>query len=136
MGTCPSATTRLSPGLHRDRGKECPRRMGSIVKGDRHRRRLSDSDHRHCTGYLEDPHALHSLSKTGQTGARGTRSTSERKSLPNDRGASARLTHGPECNALIRWPIRVTQSVLPRSATRRQKKQESERNILTQWGSP
>src|SRR6202167_1208206 len=100
MGTCPSATTRLSPGLHRDRGKECPRRMGSIVKGDRHRRRLSDSDHRHCTGYLEDPHALHSLSKTGQTGARGTRSTSERKSLPNDRGASARLTHGPECNAL------------------------------------
>jgi len=39
--------------------------------------------------------------KTGQTGARGTRSTYERKSLPNDRGASARLASGPECMALI-----------------------------------
>ena len=40
--------------------------------------------------------------QTGQTGARGTRSTFERKSLPNDRGASARLTRGPECTALIK----------------------------------
>src|ERR1700688_4211350 len=74
--------------------------MGAIGEGHRHRRRLIDSDNRNCIYYSEDPHALHSLSKTGQTGARGTRSTYERKSLPNDRGASARLTRGPECIAL------------------------------------
>src|SRR5450631_100984 len=53
------------------------------------------------SGGSTDQHALHSLSKTDQTGARGTISTYERKSLPNDRGASARLTSGPECMALI-----------------------------------
>src|SRR5215469_12700217 len=62
-----------------------------------------------------------------QTGARGTRSTSERKSLPNDRGASARLTRGPERVSTRKRPIRVTQSVLHCSRrqsrrTRNQKK--------------
>src|SRR6185312_11899866 len=93
-------TARLSPGLYRDRGKECSHRLGAIGEKHRHRRRLNDGDHQHWIDYSEDPHALHSLSKTGQTGARGTRSTYERKSLPNDRGASARLTSGPECTAL------------------------------------
>src|SRR4030088_618410 len=100
MGACPSATARLSPGLHCDRGKERSHRMGAIGEGRRHRRSLATATIGNCIYYLEDPYALHSLSKTGQTGARGTRSTYERKSLPNDRGASARLTRGPECMAL------------------------------------
>ena len=54
------------------------------------------------------------VEQTGQTGARGTRSTFERKSLPNDRGASARLTRGPECTALIKGRLELRSlSFLP-----------------------
>jgi len=37
--------------------------MGATGKGHRHRRRVIDGDTRNCIDYLEDPHALHSLSK-------------------------------------------------------------------------
>jgi Transposase IS116/IS110/IS902 family len=53
----------------------------------------------HCAPNRRSPSTA-LVEQTGQTGARGTRSTSDRKTLPNDRGASARLTRGPECLAL------------------------------------
>ena len=46
LGACPAAAARLSPGLHRDRGKECWHRMGTVGEGHRHRRRVIDGDNR------------------------------------------------------------------------------------------
>src|SRR3979411_292119 len=133
MGACPSATARLSPGLHCDRGKERSHRMGAIGEGRRHRRSLATATIGNCIYYLEDPYALHSLSKTGQTGARGTRSTYERKSLPNDRGASARLTRGPECTALTSGRLEL-RSLSFLAQHRAAKETGIRKNMLTQWG--
>jgi hypothetical protein len=109
--------------------------MGAIGEGHRHRRRLIDGENRNCIYYSEEPHALHSLSKTGQTGARGTRSTYERKSLPNDRGASARLTRGPECMALTSGRLEL-RSLSFLAQQRAAKETGISKNMLTQWGSP
>src|ERR1700723_2424601 len=135
MGTGPSATARLSPSLHRDRGKECSHRLGAIGEGHCHRRRLIEGDNWESIYYSEESHALHSLSKTGQTGARGTRSTYERKSLPNDRGASARLTRGPECMALTSGRLEL-RSLSFLAQQRAGKRNRNQKNMLTQWGSP
>src|SRR5882762_8706998 len=127
MGARPSTTAGLSPSLYRDRSEKCSHRMGAIGEGHRHRRSLATATIGNRNYYLEDPHALHSLSKTGQTGARGTRSTYERKSLPNDRGASARLIRGPECMALTSGRLELRS--LPFLAQQRAAKETGIRKI-------
>src|SRR5207253_2102724 len=76
--TVPASRSR--PRTRVSRGR-CLPRSRSLPKGSS---RAAPSNRR--------PTSTAFIEHIGQTGARGTRSTSERKTLPNDRGASARLT--------------------------------------------